>query len=511
MASQIINSTAYSELGDEATVRLSRWSSHTDEDRFPIFNPATGRVIALVQGCGLAEVDTAVRASRMAFERDWRHRLVSERSHLLSEAARVIRQHGEELAQLIAAQNGTLIGEALNIDVDQCAKAFRYFGSAAVVLPNGFTDGGSYHDHVLAEPYGVIGVLTPTASPLLYVGAKLAPALVAGNTVVLKPSCGSTLAVTRLIELIAPIFPSGVLQLVLGPGATVGRALVDHPLVSKISFTGNTEVGKDILRRAADKVMPAIVQLGSQNAVIVCDDANPMLALRAIIEGVYANHGETRTALRRVFLQRRIHDRILAQLALAVSRFKVGDGLRADTQLGPMSSLDRQQSALQQIAAARAAGARLVAQADLSKDEALQEGYFVPPTVLADVRQNMSIMQEAFSGPIACVAAFNSVDEAIAMANDSQYGLLAVVFTGNNEAAARFGSRLEVSMVYLNNFQRIGHATVAPSGGSKASGCGREDCSLDTLREYTQQRIVRTPTQIASEHYWSVVDDVLSG
>lgn len=494
----------------EELVRASRWSSDREQDQFPVFDPATDRTIALVQGSGEAEVDAAVSAAKTAFERDWRWRTVSERSHLIHEAARVIREHTDELAQLTAAQTGMLLSDARNVDVDLCASAFRYFGSASVAMPNGFTDGGSYHDHILAEPFGVVGVLTPTTWPLMYIGAKLAPALVAGNTVVLKPSCGGALAAARLIELIAPIFPSGVVQLLLGEGETVGRALVEHPLISKVSFTGDTAVGRTILHRAADKVMPAVMQLGSRNAIVVFDDADLVQALRAVLEGAFLNHGEARTALPRVLLQRNIHDRIVTQLVRAVARLKVGDGMLAGTHIGPMSSRARQQLAMQHIAAACAAGARIAVQAPVPKHSPLCDGYFVPPTVLVDVRPDMSIVREPIYGPLACITAFNSADDAIAITNDSDYGMLAVAYTQNNAVAAQLSQRLEVGAVYLNNFQRIGGTGLA-FNGTKATGFGREERNLETLREYTRQRVVRVPTQIPSTHYWSVVDEILAG
>lgn len=494
----------------EEPVRASRWSSNLAQDQFPVFDPATDRTIAMIQGSGVVETDAAVSAAKTAFERDWRWRSVAERCRLLHEAARVIREHADELAQLTAAQTGMLFSESRNIDVDQCASAFRYFGSASVAMPNGFADGGSYHDHLLAEPYGVVGVITPTPWPLKYIGAKLAPALVAGNTVVLKPSCGSSLVVAHLIELIAPIFPSGVLQLLLGKGETVGRTLVEHPLVSKVSFTGDTVVGETILHMAADKIMPTIMQLGSRNTIIVFDDADLVQALRAILEGAYSNHGETRTGLPRVLLQRNIHDRIVAQLVRAVPRLKVGDGMLAGTHAGPMSSRERQQLALQQITAACAAGARIAAQAPVPKTAPLRDGYFVPPTVLVDVRPEMSIVRETIYGPIACVMPFNSADEAVAIANDTRYGLMAAIFTKNNAQATQLSRRLEVGAVYLNNFQRFGN-TAMPVNGIKATGYGCEERSLETLREYTRQRVVRMPTQTENTHYWSVVDEILAG
>lgn len=496
--------------GHHEPVRVSRWSSANIKDQFPVFDPAIGRTTAIVQGSGVVEVDKAVRAAHDKFEKDWRWRQVSERSRMLDEASRMIRQHADELAQLTAAQTGMLISEARNVDVDECVNSFEYFGGTSISMPNGFVDGGSYHDQILAEPYGVVAVLTGAAWPLLYLGAKLAPALVAGNTVIVKPSCSSALVVTRLIELIAPIFPSGVLQLVLGRGESIGQALVAHPLVSKVSFVGSNQVGQAILHTAADKVIPAVVQLGTRNTVIVFDDADPNRALRAILEGAFANHGESRTALPRVLLQRQIHHRLLPQLARAVRRLKVGDSTNPATHVGPMSSQDRQQQALRYITEACVQGACIVVQAATPKARPLSEGYFVPPTVLDGVRPEMTLSTEAVSGPIACVTSFGSGDEAIALANNSKFGLLAAVFTQNNATAAHLSRRLEVGAVYINNFQRVGYTSM-PFSGVKTTGYGREERSIDTLREYTRQRVIRLPTQVETTRYWSVVDEILGG
>lgn len=491
-------------------VRASRWSSANEQAQFPVFDPATDRRIAVIQGSGDAEVAAALQAAKTAFDRDWRWRPVNQRSRMLNEAARVIRQHSEELAQLVAVQTGMLLSEARNVDVEECIQTFRYFGSAAVTLPNGFVDGGNYHDELHADPYGVVALLTPTSWPLLYAAAKLAPALVTGNTVVIKPSCGSALAITRLIELIAPIFPSDVVQLLLGRGEVVGQALVRHPLVSKVSVTGTTEVGQAILHAAADKVMPTIMQLSSRNAAIVFDDADLNLALRATLEGTFANHGEARTALPRILVQRRTYDRFLQQLARAVSRLKVGDGANPATHIGPMSSRERQQLLLRHIDTACTQGARIVARAAVPNTPPLCNGYFVPPTLLADVQPHMGIAREAINGPVACVMPFNTMEEAIAITNDSQYGLLAAVFTGSEAIANEVSRRLEVGAVYVNNFERIG-CSAKPLTGVKASGFGREENSLATLGEFTRQRVVRVITQPSSKYYWAAVDELLGG
>ncbi len=494
----------------QALLRTTRWSSSHEQAQFPAFDPATDRCIAIVQGSGEAEVAAALQAARTAFDRDWRWRPVSERSRMLNEAARVIRQNSEELAQLVAMQTGILLSDARNVDVEECIQSFNYFGGAAVTLPHGLVDGGNYRDEIHAEPYGVVAVLTPTAGPLLYAGAKLAPALVAGNTVVLKPSCGSALAIIRLIELIAPIFPSGVLQLVLGPGEEIGQALVRNPLVNKVSITGTTEAGQAVLRTAADKVVPTILQLSSRNAIIVFDDADLNQALRATLEGAFSNHGEARTATPRILVQKHVHDRFLRQLAHAVPRLRVGDGANQATHIGPMSSRERQQTALRHIEAACEQGARIVARAAVPTTAPLRQGYFVAPTLLANVQPHMTIVREPVAAPVACVMSFSTADEAIAMANNSDFGLLAAVFTQNAAVADDVSRRLEVGVVHVNNFQRLGCSTILLTG-IKATGFGHEERSLATLGEFTRQRVVRVITQPSGRRYWEAVDELLGG
>lgn len=505
------NSIAFTPRGAsvKSLLRAARWSSTDTQAQFSIFDPATDRCIAVMQGSGQAEVAAAIAAARTAFDRDWRWRSVGQRSRMLNEAARVIRQHSEELAQLVALQTGMLLSEARN-DVEECIQSFRYFGSAAVTLPNALVDGGHYHDQIHAEPYGVVAVLTPAMSPLLYAGAKLAPALVAGNTVVIKPGCSSAMAIVRLIELIAPIFPSDVLQLLLGRGEEAGQALVRHPLVGKVSVTGATDVGQSILHAAADKVMPTITQLSSNNALILFDDADLNLALRAALEGAFANHGESRTALPRILVQRRIHERFLRLLSRAVPRLKVGDGAHPATHIGPMSSRERQQQALNRIESACAQGARIVAQASVPEMPPLRQGYFVPPTVLAHVQPDMAIVREPVAAPVACVMAFNTTEDAIAMANNSRFGLLAAVFTQNAALANDVSRRLEVGSVHVNSFQRLG-CNAMPVTGTRASGMGHEERSLATLSEFTRQRVLRVMKQPGSGHYWAAVDELLGG
>lgn len=486
----------------------TRWSSKREEDAFVVMNPAIDQVIATVYASGNIEVDAAVKASRAAFEKSWRGRPFNERSQMLLAAAKVLREHADALAQLETRENGKVHALARCGDIEECINTFEFFGGiSADSVPNSFVDGGHYYDQIVAEPYGVVAAIIPSNWPALHLASKLAPALLAGNTVVLKPSTTAPLTALRIIDLIAPIFPSGVVQVVLGSGQSVGHQLVTHPLVRKITFTGSTPAGIEVLKHAAKNVTPAIAVLSGKNAAIVFDDADENAAVRAVLEGAFLNQGETRSATSLILLQRRIHERVLPQLIKATLRLRVGDGFDPCTHLGPVVSRQRQQQVLRYIDDAIAQGARLVAQAQPPMVEPLSNGYFVPPTLLSDVTREMAVVRNEIMGPVAAVMSFNTVEDAVSIVNESEFGMLAVVFTQNHALATQLSRRLEVGTVYLNNFQRLGLSM--PFKGIKATGYGREERTVQSLREYTSQRLVRTATGTGQPRYWPVIDELL--
>jgi acyl-CoA reductase-like NAD-dependent aldehyde dehydrogenase len=490
------------------SVVATRWSSHRDEDSFVVMNPATAQAIATVHGSGRAEVVAAVKASSAAFEKNWHGRAFAERSQMLLAAAKTIREHADELAHLETSENGKVYTLARHVDLEGCISTFEFFGSiSANSVPNSFVDGAHYYDQLLAEPYGVIAAIIPSNWPAQHLAAKLAPALLAGNTVVLKPCSAAPLTALRIIDLIAPIFPNGVVQIVLGEGGNVGQALVSHPEVRKITFTGSTPTGIAVLKSAAEHVTPTISMLSGKNAAIVFDDADENAAVRALLEGAFLNQGEARSATSLILVQRRVHDRVVAQLAKAIARLRVGNGFDPHTHIGPVISRARQQHILKCIDSAVAQGARIAAQARVPTSKPFSEGYFVPPTLLTNVTADMAVAREEIMGPVAAVMSFSTVEEAVAIVNSSEFGMLAVVFTQNHNLATRLSRRLDVGTVYLNNFQRLGLGM--SFNGIKATGYGREERTLEVLREYTTRRLVRTATGTGNLSYWPVIDEIL--
>ncbi|MBC7246224.1 MAG: aldehyde dehydrogenase [Actinobacteria bacterium] len=481
-------------------VIASRWSSTREEDRFVVENPATGEPIAMVQGGGEAEVDAAVRAAHHAWEEGWRWLPARERGRLLMEAARVVGEHRAELAQLECRENGKPLFQAF-IDVEMCASLFEYFAGLTGDIPGTFLDLGPVHCASRLEPYGVVGGILPFNWPPIHAAGKAAPALAVGNTVVLKPSDQAPLTVLRIVELLEEVFPQDVIQVVPGPGAAAGAALASHPLVRKLSFTGASETGAAVLRLAADNLTPAMLELGGKNPLLIFDDADIEAAVAAAIEGAFYNKGEACTAASRILVQDTVHDEVVGRLSEAVENLRTGDGSDPATQVGPLVSRRQQRRVLAYIELGKEEGAVVAAQGKLPEDPRLAGGFFVPPTLFTGVRPDMRIAREEIFGPVTCVIPFADEGEALSIANGTEYGLVAAVYTGSQERAARIAQRLQAGMVYVNNYFRGGVG--APFGGVKASGFGREHCA-QTLYEYGWIKTVRYPSGVGRIPRWTV-------
>jgi betaine-aldehyde dehydrogenase len=481
-------------------VRVSRWSSARDGDRFPVENPATGEPITIVQGGGEGEIDGAVRAANRAFREDWKWLPGRERGRLLAEVARVIQEHSSELANLECQENGKSMLQAF-IDVGSCVSLFEYFGSLIGNVPTEFIDLGSIHCSVWLEPYGVVGGILPFNWPPIHTAGKSAPALAVGNTVVLKPGEQAPLTVMRIVELMQEVLPADVIHAVPGAGPVAGKALASHPLVRKLSFTGASATGAAVLKLAADNLTPAFLELGGKNPLLIFEDADFDSAIRGVIEGAFYNQGEACTAASRILVQDSIHDRVVARLAEAVRRIKVGDGADPATHVGPMVTLQQQQRVLDYIEIGKQEGAVIAAQSRLPDDPRLANGFFVPATLFTGVRPDMRIAQEEIFGPVTCVIPFKDEDEAVQIANDSDYGLVAAVYTGSEERGLRVARKIDAGMLHINNYCRAGFGT--PFGGTKASGFGREHC-LQTLYEYGWSKAVRVPSGVGQVLQWTI-------
>ncbi len=484
--------------------RVVRWSSCADADRFSVTDPSTGKVIAVVQGGGATEIDLAVRAADKAFHADWRWRPARERGTMLTRISHRLRDHAEEIAAIETRENGKPLPQA-RLDVEACIGSFGYFGALAGKMPGDFFDGGLIYGASLIEPYGVVGAILPFNWPPIHTAGKAAPALAAGNTIVIKPPEQTPLTVMRIVEIMLEELPQDVVHLVPGPGAAAGSALAAHPLVRKLSFTGATATGAAVVRAAAANTTPVLLELGGKNGLIVLADADLDATVRAIIDAGYYNQGEACTAISRVLVHRSRHDDLVDRLAPAVARLRVGAGTHPGVHVGPLISATHRDKVLDDIRRAVDEGATVAAVASTPDDPALAEGFFVAPVLLTNIHRKMAIAREEVFGPVVCVLTFDDVDEAISIANDTEYGLTAAVFTRDQPTAWRIARSLDVGIVFINNyFRAVGGM---PFGGTKGSGYGREH-TIETLKEYGRVKLVSMPTGLGDIPVWSGVNDV---
>lgn len=420
--------------------------------------------------------------------------------------AQLLRIHADELALIESLEVGKPVNQARPFDIENLIWSFEYFGGLCDKLPANLIDLGPIEVAVRLEPYGVVAGIIPFNWPPIHTGAKSAPALAVGNTIVLKPGEQAPLVIMRIVDILNEVLPKDVLHVVPGHGPATGRALVSHPLVRKISFTGSTNTGIAVLQAAAHNVTPAILELGGKNAFIVFEDADIERSVAGALEGAYFNQGEACTAASRLLVHRSIHDVFVESLARAVNRLRVGEGTDPSVHVGPLVTRQHQQKVLEYIELGKSEGARVCAQAALPTEPRLKHGFYVPPTLFAEVSPEMRIAKEEIFGPVSCVIRFDSFDEAISIANDTDYGLVAGVYTASPEQAQRAARRLDVGVVFVNNYNRAFMGT--PFGGTKASGYGREH-SLDTLREFGRLKATRTPNGEGTISRWFAVDEVL--
>lgn len=486
---------------------LTRFPLSSDDPahRFDVHNPATGEVITTVQGCGEQEVQSAVAIAQRAYQDVWRWKSAKERSELLLRAADKLVEHSEELAYLLSLENGKPVTQARQADVPFVSGVYRFFASLVDKLPGELYDQGAIYASVVHEPYGVVVGILPFNWPPIHVGGKSAPALAAGNTVIIKPGEQAPLTVMRIIEIVQEVLPPGVIQGIPAAGNTVPAALAAHPDVRKISFTGSTRGGAAVSKIAADNITHMSLELGGKNSLIIFDDADIDLAVRSAVDGGYFNQGEACTASSRILVQRGVHDEVVAKMAAAIRRLKVGHGADEATHVGPLITRAHQQKVLDYLSIGVAEGAKIEAQAPLPKDPALQKGFFVPPTLLTNVTRTMRVAQEEMFGPLVTVNAFDTYDEAISIANEPVYGLVSAIFSRDTTKALRAAREIDVGMVFINNYSRTALGT--PFGGAKHSGYGREHC-IETLREYSRPKTIRIPTGRAPVPEWRKVGEL---
>jgi betaine-aldehyde dehydrogenase len=492
------------------TVTRTRWSSASANDQFVVENPATGERVAVVQGAGPDQVDQAVRAAHAA-HLDWKERPPRQRGRYLRKAAEVIRAHADEIAALESLEMGKPITQARQFDVEAAISIFEYFGSLVEVLPSQARDYGPVFDLTTLEPFGVIAGIVPFNWPPIHTAGKTAPALAVGNAIVLKPPEQTPSVVLRMVELIQSVLPSDLakdlVQVVPGTGA-VGAALAGHPLVGKVSFTGSPQTGSAVLRTAADNLTPTLMELGGKNPLLVFDDADLQEALLAAIDGGFFNQGEACTASSRILVQDTIFAEFESRLATAVSRLRVGDGADPATDVGPLVTAAQQKRVLDYLDIGVAEGARIAAQAPLPSDPRLANGFYVPPTLLTDVTPDMRVATEEIFGPVVTLIPFSGEDEAVRIANGTQFGLVAAVFTQDSDRVMRVSRQIRAGTVFVNNYVRVAVGT--GFGGIGHSGFGREHAQ-ETLAEYGYHKTVRLAHRRDELPRWAAADRVLEG
>lgn len=457
-----------------------------DLPTFEVVEPSTATVLANVVSADDALVDRAVRSARAALPA-WRNLSGRQRGAYLKQVAERIRAHADELGELVSRENGKPKRDALANDVAFSSNCFEFFAGLGDSLPGEIIDQGPIETRVLYEPYGVVACILPFNWPPIHFAKKGAPALITGNTVVIKPGEQAPLTVLRLVEIANEVLPPGVLNAV--PGLTAGAALAGHPGVERISFTGATATGRRVLQTAAQNLTYATMELGGKNALMVFPDADLDLAVTVAIEAMFYNQGEACTSTARILVQDAVYDAFLTKFTAAATALVVGDGLDPGTDIGPMVDAKHRDRVLSYLQTALDEGARIVGQGSVPTEAPYADGYWVPPTVLADVTPDSTVGQEEIFGPIALLMRYSTLDEAIEIANGTAYGLTAAMITRDEAAAWHIAQRLEAGMVFVNNYMRRSFLG-SPFGGQKGSGFGRENAP-ETLHEFVRSKAVR--------------------
>ncbi|MCF0155781.1 MAG: aldehyde dehydrogenase family protein [Veillonella sp.] len=465
----------------------NEWVPASDGLTFEAHNPANGELLATAAEATHDDVDRAVAAATEAFK-TWKHTDKIARATLLLAIADAIDANKDALAELESKDNGKPIRETLTVDVPLAADHFRYF-AGVLRADDGAAD--MLDDNTMAiilhEPIGVVGQIVPWNFPFLMAAWKLAPALAAGCTVVIKPSSHTSLSLLAFGDLLRDILPAGVVNIITGKGSKSGQYILEHPGFAKLAFTGSTEVGLGVYKAAAERLIPATLELGGKSANIIFEDANWKQALDGAMLGILFNQGQVCCAGSRIFVQDTIYDKFVAELAKLFDKVKVGDPLDRDTQLGALAYEGQVRKVLSYIELAKEEGATVVAGGIRVTDNGLDKGCFIRPTLITGVTNDMRVAREEIFGPVAVVIPFHSEEEVIALANDSDYGLGGGVFTENLKKAIRVARSIETGRMWVNTYNSI--PAGAPFGGVKQSGVGRETHKV-MLEHYTQMKSI---------------------
>jgi betaine-aldehyde dehydrogenase len=465
-----------------------RWTSAQSKATRNIINPADGHVIAEVAEGDREDARLAIAAARQAFDHGpWPQTPAHQRGEKVYQLGCLIEEYAEELARLESLDTGKTVEES-RWDMSDIAGIFKYYGGLADKMGGEVIDPPSANatSMVVREPVGVCGQISPWNYPLLQASWKMAPALAAGCTLVMKPSEITPLTAIRVAELAESLdFPRGVINLVLGPGDPVGAELAESPQVDLISFTGGIATGKKIMQAASTNVKKIALELGGKNPNIIFSDADFEVALDYVLNGVFFHAGQICSAGARVMVERPLHDRFVEALRQRMAAIKIGDGFTPGTQMGPLISAAHRDKVERYVAIAREEGAKLLLGGKRPDDAALQQGFFYLPTLFDQCRDDMRIVREEVFGPVITVETFDTEEEVLERANSTIYGLSAGFWTKDQARVKRVASGLRFGTVWINDFNV--YFTQAPWGGYKQSGLGRE-LGTTGLEEYTEQK-----------------------
>ncbi len=456
---------------------------------FPVVNPANGETVAEAALGEAADVNRAADAAHKA-QKLWAARPARERGKLVAACGQKLQEHVEELGRLVALETGKALRTESRVEASILADVFTFFGGLAPEMKG---ETVPFNPDMLTvtqhEPLGVVGAIIPWNVPMMLMALKIAPALVAGNSVIVKSAEEAPLAVLRACQIMASVLPAGTLNILSGFGPECGAPLVSHPVVKKVTFTGSVETGKIVARAAAEKLIPVTLELGGKSPMIVCKDADLDRAVAGAIAGVrFTRQGQSCTAASRIYVHADLHDAFIAKLTEAVNAMKMGDPLDDATDIGTIISKEQFEKVQNYIAIGEAEGGTALRCAQMPTDPAFAKGLFAQPVVFTGLPANSRVLREEIFGPVTCVQSWTDFDAVIAAANDSDYGLAATLWTRDLKTALDGSRRLEAGLVQVNQ-----NLVVQPNisyGGIKQSGLGKEASLESMLEHFTHKKTI---------------------